>query len=277
MSQIVIKSKDIDRSKFTDEKLRKMKEHFPHLDDDTLARFLIARNNKLKLAVPLLQGAESWRSLHYPILKMDCLEILSKGIMKMRGVDKEGRPLLVVTSKLLNPKERDLEEMARAVIWWAEHAIRALPDDKSKYTILFDRTDAGLQNQDTEFTKFFTQVFQRMYPERLHMAIVYPSGVLFWTVWNIVKIFLDPVTRNKVKPCMYFYGVQEHIADEHIPVHMGGKCTYQFSPDDYQDPYPAEVIEKALQSRVPGAPLPSIKTEELPPFEGADDGDDDDA
>jgi hypothetical protein len=199
--------------------------------------------------------------------------------MKLRGFDKEGRPLLVVTAKLHNPRERDLEQSARAVIWWAEHAIRALPDDKSKYTILFDRTDAGVSNQDIEFTKFFTQVFQRLYPERLHCAVVYPSGVLFWTLWNIVKFFLDPVTRNKVRPCMYFSGVQEVIADEHIPASMGGKANHPFNPSDYADPYPQDVIEKALATRNPDQPLPSIKfnQEDLQVYEGGNDDDDDDA
>ncbi len=66
----------------------------------------------------------------------------------------------------------------------------------------------------------FTTTSQDTYPERLNKTIVYPSGVIFWSIWNVVKWFLDPVTRNKVSPCVYFYGVQEHIADEHIPVCM---------------------------------------------------------
>lgn len=83
---------------------------------------------------------------------------------------------------------------------------------------------------------------------------MYPSGVLFWTLWNVVKIFLDPVTRQKVSPVVYFYGVQEFIADEHIPVAMGGKCTYEFNADDFVDPYPEEVITKTLERREAAGP-----------------------
>lgn len=216
-TEIVIRSADIDRVKFTDENHHSLKSQFPHLDDDTIARYLIARNNDLGKATELLSKAERWRAMHYPILKQDCMNELCKGKVYTRGVDKEGRPLLIVHAARHDPKNRSIEELCKVALWMMEHIIKRLPDDKSKYTILLDRTDAGVFNQDIEFTKHFAKLFQDQHPERLYRAIVYPSGFVFWSIWNIVKWFMDPVTREKVAPVMYLSGVQEFVDDDNIP------------------------------------------------------------
>lgn len=46
---------------------------------------------------------------------------------------------------------------------------------------------------------------------------MYPSGFVFYGIWNIVKWFLDPVTQGKVQPMLALSGVQQYINDEHIP------------------------------------------------------------
>jgi hypothetical protein len=219
-NSIIIKSKDIDQNKFSEENHGSLKSLFPELDDDTVARYLIARNNDLDLATELLSKAQKWKSIHYPILKQDCLGELSKAKVYTHGVDKEGRPLLIVHGIRHDPRNRNIEELAKAALWMMEQVIKRLPDDKSKYTILIDRTDCGLANQDIEFTRHFSKLFQDQHPERLHRAIVYPSGLIFWSLWNVIKWFMDPVTRGKVSPVMYFSGVQQYIDDEHIPSTM---------------------------------------------------------
>lgn len=34
--------------------------------------------------------------------------------------------------------------------------------------------------------------------ERLHRTIIYPSGFVFYGIWTVAQMFLDPVTRDKV-------------------------------------------------------------------------------
>lgn len=216
-SDIVIKSSDIDQSLFSEENHRSLKAKFPHLEDDTIARYLIARNNNLEKADELLTKSQKWRNVHFPILKQDCITELRKAKVYTHGHDKEGRPLLIVHGVRHIPGDRNMEETAKAALWMMEQVIKRLPEDKTKYTILMDRSGAGLANQDIEFTKHFTKLFQDQHPERLCRAIVYPSGLIFWSLWNVVKWFLDPVTRDKVCPIMYFSGVQQYIDDEFIP------------------------------------------------------------
>lgn len=250
--ELVIKSADIEQSKFTPANHAILKAQFPELDDDTIARYLIARGNDLAKATELLTKAQRWRNMHYPILKQDCLAELSKGIVYSNGVDKEGRPLFVVSVAKHDPKNRSIEELAKAVLWMVENHIKRLPENRSKYTILIDRTDAGMMNQDVEFLRHFSKLFQDQHPERLYRAIVYPSGLIFWSLWNIIKWFIDPVTRDKVCPVVYLAGVQEFIDDDNIPVSMGGKNAYVYNVDHYSDPYPAELIQETLAKRERG-------------------------
>jgi hypothetical protein len=142
------------------------------------------------------------------------------GVLYTHGVDKEGRPLFIVHATRHDPKNRSIEELAKAALWTVEHVLSRLPDDKTKYTVLIDRTDAGILNQDIEFTRTFSKLFQDQHPERLHRAVVYPSGLLFWSIWNVVKWFMDPVTREKIAPVYYLSGVQEYIDDDNIPAVM---------------------------------------------------------
>jgi len=107
-----------------------------------------------------------------------------------------------------------------------------LPGDKSKATILIDRTDAGMQNSDMEFVRALSSVFQNNHPERLFRAVVYPSGIVFYTIWNLIKWFLDPVTQHKVQPVLTSAGVTEFIDAQFVPKWMGGTCEYEFSADD---------------------------------------------
>ena len=88
-----------------------------------------------------------------------------------------------------------------------------MPANKSKITIICDRTDMTSANGDIEFVKHIASFFQDNFPERMHTCIIYPSGFLFYGLWNIVKWFLDPVTANKVQPHGYLSGVQEFIDD----------------------------------------------------------------
>ena len=117
------------------------------------------------------------------------------------------------------------------------------PPGMSKFSVLVDRTGATSANNDLEMVKAMQGVLNYVYPERLAKVIIHPTTVVFWSFFNIAKWFLDPVTREKICPCMYFYGVQEHIADEYIPATLGGgKCTYEFNHEDYVDAYPEEEV-----------------------------------
>jgi hypothetical protein len=175
------------------------------------------------------------------------------------GYDKEGHPLLIWRSSRHEAAERDMSEMVRLITWWFQHMAHNMPEDKSKITLLCDRSDYKSSNSDIEFVKvaasvlqvfitntiipfyllhLLTPVFipQNNFPERLHRAIIYPTGLVFYGLWNVVKWFLDPVTQSKAAPVIYASGVQYYIDPEHIPAHLGGTDAYEFDHGHFDDP-----------------------------------------
>jgi len=91
-----------------------------------------------------------------------------------------------------------MSDMIYFTKWWAEYVVHNMPDDKTKATMLIDRTDFVSENSDVELVKNILKVLQDNYPERLYRCIVYPSGFVFFGIWNLIKFFLDPVTQEKV-------------------------------------------------------------------------------
>jgi len=245
-----IKSQEINTTKFTFDNLAYFRGLFPNLSDETLARFLIARNNDREKAYEQLVATEKWRTTHFPILKEDCINELRRNVVYSHGYDKEGHPIFVMATRNNNKNERDLEELGKAALWWFEKTLSKLPEDKSKITILFDRADAGQDSVDMEFSKKMVKVLQDKYPERMHRAIVYPTGFVYYAIWNVFRWFLDPVTANKVQPMMYFSGVQQFIEDKYIPKAMGGESEYVPNYDELSDPFAAEIVQAELDKRI---------------------------
>lgn len=92
----VFKSTDIEhqRSKFTDEAFSTMRSHFPNESDESLARFLIARNGDASKAIPFLEKSIDWRVGKLPLKIPAFYREFIKGKIYMNGFDKTGHPLL---------------------------------------------------------------------------------------------------------------------------------------------------------------------------------------
>ena len=232
---------DLDAKKYTPAQFAEMKATFPDHDTKTLARFLIARNGDTSKSIPLFRDHLAWKTESWPVLKTSFMNEFKHGKSYVKGQDKEGHPLILFHTHLHNPLDRDMNELLRMSVFTFETALRQMPDNNSKVTVLINRTKAG-SGADIEFARTLTTMLANNYPERLCRTIVYPSSVVFYGIWQVVQIFLDPVTRAKVKPVMYLAGVQEFIEDKYIPKDMGGDCEYQFDEKDFPNPYTEEVI-----------------------------------
>lgn len=159
---IRIRSKDILdlQHKFSVANLRDLQAAYPDEDEETLARFLIGRNNDMKGTKEKLDKMIAWKKENYPILKQDCLNELKSGKIYVRGEDKQGRPIVVFKTAKSLPKQRNLKESVDLCFWTMEQAIQKLPKDKSKFTLLIDRTGHKLENNDLELIKKVIALFQ---------------------------------------------------------------------------------------------------------------------
>ena len=114
------------------------------LDAHGMRRFLIARN----LVVDGPNGAKDmvlrnieWRQATLPVTMTEALkEELAKGKFFVAGKDVEGNALIVARSSRFDPKVRDLNVAINAAVHTVEESLASLPDSKSTFSLLYDRT-----------------------------------------------------------------------------------------------------------------------------------------
>lgn len=155
-----ITSTDINPDKYSISNLEAMRVAFPQCEDEELARYLIARNDDLDKAKAQLQKALDWRAGFFPIMKEDCGDEFQAGKLISYGEDKEGRPVMFWNARLNIGSERDLEKLAKTVVWWTEYTIRRMPPQYSKFTILMDRVGFTRENADMDFAKHVSSIMQ---------------------------------------------------------------------------------------------------------------------
>jgi hypothetical protein len=160
MSGPVLTSTDIDQTKFGNDEYQIMKSQFPEETDETIVRFLIARNNDVTKASAMLTEHIEWRKSNWPVLKNTCMNEINKGKVYVHGTDNEGHPLMIYRVRFNNSSDRDVEEMGRMIMFFVATAVNAMPADKSKFTILIDRTDFRKENSDVEFMRHLTPIMQ---------------------------------------------------------------------------------------------------------------------
>lgn len=205
--------------------------------NDTLLlhRFLLARKLQLQPTVEMIEEHIKWREVTLPVqLTPAIMAELRKGKAEAYGTDREGRPLVIVHSGRFDPKTRDLEASVLGLLYLIESAIASLPPGVTQFAVLYDRTDFSLRkNWDYELLKqVFTQLSAN-YPERLGGAYVYPAGKLFTWLWSLVKHFVDPRSRAKVRALNTTAELLEVISPEFVPVGAGGTSTHEFDSSQF--------------------------------------------
>ena len=184
-------SRDIDRSRFSADSFLALKTSLscptgieaagstPNLKkstigNDSIARYLIAKDDDRFAAMHSLFRALEWKRdcNNWPIRKSDFLDEFVQGKMYVRGVDRDGYPLIVVVSRKQDIKRRDLLQFARMCCWWMEYSISTLPADKSRVSVLIDATDC-MNKIDEEFLQYFSSLFKDLYPERVNRIYIY--------------------------------------------------------------------------------------------------------
>lgn len=126
-----------------------------------------------------------------------------------------------------------------------EVAIARMGPEVSKVTIVIDRNGFSQKNVDFELARAVSKVLSANYPERLYRCIVHPTGMVYYSLWNTVKWFFDPATREKVVPLMYQSALQDYIAADQLVASLGGAVDIDVDPSTLpDDPYTPEVLQE---------------------------------
>jgi len=106
------------------------------------------------------------------------------------------------------------EKLVRYHIWMNEMGSRALGQQSvrlgkrvDKFTCCFNAkgfTPSHMRHGSMNFVKQITAIDQQHYPERLGIIMLINAPRLISVVWSVIKRWLDPITREKVKIHFFF-------------------------------------------------------------------------
>ncbi|GKV09298.1 hypothetical protein SLEP1_g20820 [Rubroshorea leprosula] len=169
-------------------------------NDACVARYLRARNWNVKKATKMLKASLKWRAEYKPEeIRWDEVahEAETGKIYRSNYLDKHGRAVLVLRPGCQNSKST--KGQIRYLVYCMENAILNLPPDQEQIVWLIDYNGYSLSNISVKVTQETAHILQDQYPERLGLAILYDPPKFFEPFWTVVKPFLEPKTRDKVK------------------------------------------------------------------------------
>ena len=188
--------------------------------NDTLLRFLNARQGNLSKASAFLAADAAWRAEQRidELRELEASEVLgsAKAVAAVGrvlpvayggGVDRQGRPVIwkhfgaqCRVSKLLDVTS--LEHLSRYNAWLSEQFTLCLRDAKAtKWTVVMDAEGwhVGLGDRTAmRFLKNMAELDANHYPERLAHIVVINAPAMLAGAWRIIRGWLDEVTRDKV-------------------------------------------------------------------------------
>ena len=193
--------------------------------DVAVLRFLRGRNHIKEKALNGLVKHVEWREkYHVDKLLTETESFKSETEQKKvfgEGFDLKKRPIVNLIARRHNKDKRDIDILQSYIIFTLESAMkRVLPGDE-KIVILFDLSQFSLTCMDYEALKMLVDILQYNYPEILSCALIVNSPIIFTACWQIIKLWIDPITAAK---CIFLKPSQlhEYIDIAEISVDIAG-------------------------------------------------------
>lgn len=129
------------------------------------------------------------------------LEEAQTGKMYVRGYDRNGRAVIYMRPR--NENTKNVDGNLRNVVYSLERAIACTSkNDFEKLVIILDLGGWTMKNAvPLSTSKKFLHILQECYPERLFKIYICQAPLIFRAFWNLIKPFLDPVTKAKAAFC----------------------------------------------------------------------------
>jgi len=206
-------------------------------DDRILLRFLRARNFIVNNAEAMMLETLRWRTSFQDkgvdaLSYKDCMNELSPGKSFFHGVDKEGRPVCIIKSRLHDPSKSERLEAERFAVCMIEYGRRLLKLPVETVTLVFDMSNSTMKNIDIANLRFMIKTLQSHYPECLGKILVFNSSWIFWGIWKLVKPMLDPVTAAKLA-FVDKNNIKDFIQPDVCLKEFGGNDCYEYNFTDY--------------------------------------------
>lgn len=127
------------------------------------------------------------------------------GKIYVRGYDKQGRALVYMrparenTSNEINQIHHLVWNLEKAIACTRRESKQRIGKTLEKIILLIDYEGFTMANAPPmSTTKATLHILQNMYPERMYRAFCLHPPFLFRAFWNMVRPFIDPVTKEKI-------------------------------------------------------------------------------
>lgn len=144
-----------------------------------------------------------------------------------RGVDKAGRPIVVIRPRLHNAKKQTPKDLEKYTLLVIEIMRLALQEPSDSASIIFDMTGFTMANMDYGPVNFMIGIFEAHYPESLGKLFIHKAPWIFPPIWSVVKNLLDPVVASKIVFTKSIKDLAEHVDTKYISADLGGEDDYQ--------------------------------------------------
>lgn len=213
--------------------------------DYTYMRFLRARKFDVTAATAMYLKYIKWRTdcsvdsiLTNPALPplRDLLQrIVPESFHKF---DKYGMPAYFIKAGQVNPKlllrNITIEELTQAHIWGMEYSFQRASDSSIKlgknidqFVNICDLSGLSMSHrQALKYIKSIAAIDNDYYPEALGKTYLINCPYVFPMLWNILKGWIDPVTREKIHVLGSNYKelLLQRFNAEDLPAEFGGNC-----------------------------------------------------
>ncbi|XP_077984519.1 uncharacterized protein LOC144439126 [Glandiceps talaboti] len=113
--------------------------------------------------------------------------------------DIEGRPIILITAKLHNAYDREIDAITKYTVYLLETASKKCNEDViDNLCVIFDLKDFSMSNMDYQYVKNLIWLLTKYYPERLGVCLIINAPMMFWGCWQVIRPWLHDYTASKV-------------------------------------------------------------------------------
>lgn len=113
-----------------------------------------------------------------------------------------------------------MNQLENLIIYSLEKALKMSVPNEQRIIVIFDLSGFSMQCMDYEAVRLLVDILQTQYPEILGVAYVVNAPWVFNACWSIIKLWLDPVTTEKVSFVDEAH-IREMMRDSEIPEYLG--------------------------------------------------------
>ena len=168
------------------------------LKDIEIIRILQANHDDSLKAVNDIVDLLNWRKdMNYEkVLSAEYPEYC-QSILYLYDFTPCGSPIIVYKAKNHTPLTDDVDMIMKSSIALMGNIQRK--HNNPQVILLFDKEGATKDNVNIALAKQTISLFTKFFPETLKELLVFPSNFLLYSLWSVLKPFMDPVTVVKVK------------------------------------------------------------------------------